>query len=74
MVWRRSYDTPPPPLDFEDERHPRFEERYDDLDTTQLPVSERLYGELLSLPLHPGLSHNDVKNVCQAVIKFMKSS
>ncbi len=40
----------------------------------QLPVSERLYEELLSLPLHPGLSSNDVKKVCQTVIKFMKSS
>src|SRR5207237_680076 len=27
-VWRRSYDTPPPPLEPDDERHPRFDPRY----------------------------------------------
>ena len=30
-VWRRSYDTPPPPLDRDDERHARFDPRYADL-------------------------------------------
>jgi 2,3-bisphosphoglycerate-dependent phosphoglycerate mutase len=25
FIWRRSYDTPPPPLDWDDERHPRFD-------------------------------------------------
>ena len=27
-IWRRSYDMPPPPLDAEDPRHPRFDVRY----------------------------------------------
>src|SRR5690606_27446530 len=27
-VWRRSYDVPPPALDDDDERHPRFDPRY----------------------------------------------
>ncbi len=27
-IWRRSYDIPPPPLDEDDERHPRFDPRY----------------------------------------------
>ncbi|SVB67386.1 uncharacterized protein METZ01_LOCUS220240, partial [marine metagenome] len=42
LVWRRSYDTPPPPLNLDDERHPRFDERYDDLETSNLPASECL--------------------------------
>jgi len=42
LAWRRSYDKPPPPLNFEDKRHPRFEERYDDLDIAKLPASECL--------------------------------
>ena len=42
LVWRRSYDTPPPPLDLDDERHPRFDERYSDIDTSKLPNSECL--------------------------------
>jgi len=42
LAWRRSYDTPPPPLNLDDERHPRFDERYSDLDTYKLPASECL--------------------------------
>jgi 2,3-bisphosphoglycerate-dependent phosphoglycerate mutase len=42
MLWRRSYDTPPPPLDFDDERHPRFDPRYRDLPPDVLPATECL--------------------------------
>lgn len=42
LVWRRSYDTPPPPLEQDDERHPRFDDRYKDLTENQLPASECL--------------------------------
>ena len=28
LIWRRSYDTPPPPLKSDDERHPRFNDQY----------------------------------------------
>ena len=41
-IWRRSYDTPPPPLDLDDERHPRFEPRYQGIDVKDLPASESL--------------------------------
>ena len=41
-VWRRSYDTPPPELDLDDERHPQFDKRYKDLDPEDLPASECL--------------------------------
>jgi 2,3-bisphosphoglycerate-dependent phosphoglycerate mutase len=41
-VWRRSYDVPPPPLDINDERHPRFDPRYADLTPEQLPDTESL--------------------------------
>jgi broad specificity phosphatase PhoE len=27
-IWRRSYDIPPPPLDWSDPRHPHFDRRY----------------------------------------------
>jgi 2,3-bisphosphoglycerate-dependent phosphoglycerate mutase len=40
--WRRSYDTPPPPLALDDERHPRFDPRYADLPMDVLPASECL--------------------------------
>jgi 2,3-bisphosphoglycerate-dependent phosphoglycerate mutase len=42
MLWRRSYDTPPPPLDYGDERHPRFDPRYRDLPPDVLPATECL--------------------------------
>lgn len=41
-VWRRSYDTPPPPLPLDDPRHPRFDPRYGALDPDCLPSGESL--------------------------------
>src|SRR5688572_5930314 len=41
-IWRRSYDVPPPPLELDDERHPRFDRRYADLKPEQLPGTESL--------------------------------
>ena len=41
-VWRRSYDTPPPPLSIDDPRHPRFDHRYDLVPREQLPATESL--------------------------------
>ncbi|MGC3980870.1 MAG: 2,3-diphosphoglycerate-dependent phosphoglycerate mutase [Steroidobacteraceae bacterium] len=41
-IWRRSYDVPPPPLDENDERHPRFDPRYADLPPEVLPATESL--------------------------------
>ncbi|MEJ0098588.1 MAG: 2,3-diphosphoglycerate-dependent phosphoglycerate mutase [Pseudomonadota bacterium] len=41
-IWRRSYDIPPPPLALDDERHPRFDPRYADLDPALLPATESL--------------------------------
>ena len=42
LIWRRSYDTPPPELDLDDERHPLFDKRYKDLDPGDLPATECL--------------------------------
>ena len=41
-IWRRSYDTPPPPLDPDDPRHPSHDRRYRDLSPAELPVAESL--------------------------------
>ena len=45
QIWRRSYDTPPPALNNDDERHPRFEIRY--ASVSDLPASESLKDTLL---------------------------
>jgi len=42
LVWRRSYDIPPPPLDVADERHPCHEPRYRGLAPDVLPATESL--------------------------------
>ena len=41
-IWRRSYSTPPPKLDRNDKRHPRFDKRYTDINPNDLPSSECL--------------------------------
>ena len=40
LVWRRSYATPPPPLDADDERHPSHDKRYAGI--PDLPATESL--------------------------------
>jgi 2,3-bisphosphoglycerate-dependent phosphoglycerate mutase len=41
-IWRRSYDVPPPALELDDPRHPRFDPRYAGLTKEQLPATESL--------------------------------
>ncbi len=41
-IWRRSYDIPPPALELSDERHPRFDPRYKDVNPKDLPQTEAL--------------------------------
>jgi 2,3-bisphosphoglycerate-dependent phosphoglycerate mutase len=42
LIWRRSYDVPPPSLDPDDERHPGKDRRYANLPAENLPLSECL--------------------------------
>ncbi len=41
-IWRRSYTTPPPPLEPGDERHPGADPRYAALDPADIPSAECL--------------------------------
>jgi 2,3-bisphosphoglycerate-dependent phosphoglycerate mutase len=41
-IWRRSYDVPPPALELDDERHPKFDRRYASLKPDELPATESL--------------------------------
>ena len=41
-IWRRSYDVPPPALEWDDPRHPHFDPRYAGLSKAQLPATESL--------------------------------
>lgn len=42
LIWRRSYDTPPPVLEESDERWPGHDARYSDIPRSELPVTEAL--------------------------------
>ena len=42
LVWRRSYDTPPPALTEDDERYPGSDPRYASLSKAELPLTESL--------------------------------
>lgn len=42
LIWRRSYDVPPPNLDKSDAYYPGNDARYNDLEENQLPVTECL--------------------------------
>jgi 2,3-bisphosphoglycerate-dependent phosphoglycerate mutase len=42
LLWRRSYDVPPPALELTDKRHPRFDPRYTGVDASILPSCESL--------------------------------
>jgi len=42
LIWRRSYDVPPPPLEKSDERFPGHDPRYHDVPAEELPLTECL--------------------------------
>lgn len=42
LNWRRSYETAPPLLNSEDERHPKFDKKYQNLKKHELPIGECL--------------------------------
>ena len=49
MLWRRSYDTPPPALDVNDPMHPSHDPRYADLPPEALPATECLKDVLVRM-------------------------
>jgi 2,3-bisphosphoglycerate-dependent phosphoglycerate mutase len=42
MIWRRSYDIPPPPLSKDDERYAAKDQRYASLNPEEIPLTESL--------------------------------
>ena len=47
LKWRRSYDTPPPPMSLDNKQHPRYDILYKDIDPQKLPSSESLKDTLV---------------------------
>jgi len=42
QIWRRSYDIPPPMLSEDDKRHPKFDNKFNFIDSKNLPSGESL--------------------------------
>lgn len=42
LLWRRSFDVPPPPIEEDDERNSKFDPRYAGLDDKDIPRTESL--------------------------------
>jgi len=45
--------------------------KYYHRENLNLPITENIYKQILSLPLHPDLSINDINKVCDCILKFM---
>ncbi len=84
-IWRRSYDIPPPPLAMDDERHPRFDPRYAEVDPALLPATESLkdtlarvlpfWSERIAPPLRAGRNVAVVAhgNSLRALVKMLEN-
>ena len=59
QIWRRSYDIPPPFLDIDDERHPKFDEKFKNI-LSELPVGESLKNVIDRLKPFWGKYVNDI--------------
>ena len=52
LLYRRSYDVPPPPLSEDDKRHPRFDPKYKSFPIELLPNNESLKEIIIEMKLH----------------------
>lgn len=61
LIWRRSYDIPPPLLDDNDKRHPKFHSKFKNIDC-DLPVGESLKNVIDRLNPFWNEYFNQIKN------------
>ncbi len=85
LMWRRSYDIPPAPLDINDKRHPRFETKYRELKPEELPATEALKDTIERLVpywennIKPALAGHDRilvaahGNSLRGIVKYLKN-
>ncbi len=83
LLWRRSYDTPPPALEQSDERYPGKDPRYADMNPQDVPVTECLKDTVARfLPYWNDVIAPDVKagkrviivahgNTIRALVKYL---
>lgn len=51
LIWRRSFDTPPPSMNIDDKRHPRFNPKFKSIRNKDLPSGESL--KMVIERIHP---------------------
>lgn len=85
LLWRRSFDVPPTPLDENDPRHPKHDPRYHDLKPEEVPGTEALKHTIeRMLPyweneIRPALNNHDHVlvvahgNSLRGVVKVLKN-
>ncbi|MCI6278334.1 MAG: 2,3-diphosphoglycerate-dependent phosphoglycerate mutase [Porphyromonas sp.] len=85
LVWRRSYDVPPMPLEADDERSPYLDPRYAGVDHKDLPLTESLKETVARIipywekTIFPSLKeHDDVivaahGNSLRGIVKVLKN-
>lgn len=85
LLWRRSYNTPPEPLNQKDPRNPKFDIRYKDIPEKELPLSESLKDTIDRLMpywenvIFPSLKKTDNiivaahGNSLRGVVKYLKN-
>ncbi|HPR57493.1 MAG TPA: 2,3-diphosphoglycerate-dependent phosphoglycerate mutase [Bacteroidales bacterium] len=85
LLWRRSFDVPPSPIPENDPRHPRFDPRYKELSTNEIPATESLKDTIERMipywenNIKPALQKNSQilvaahGNSLRAVVKYLKN-
>lgn len=84
LKWRRSFDIPPDPIPDDDERNPKHDPRYKNLNPNDIPATESLKDTIERMipywegSIKPALqSHNQILvaahgNSLRAVVKYLK--
>ena len=85
LLWRRSFDIAPPPIELNDPRHPRFDHRYAHLDPSDIPGTESLKNTIArivpywqqemskELTLHKQLLVAAHGNSLRGIVKYLKN-
>jgi len=86
LIWRRSFDVPPPPFEEEDERNSKFDPRYAELKEEDIPRTESLKevieriiplweDEIMpSLKINKEILISAHGNSLRALVKYLKST
>lgn len=85
LMWRRSFDTPPAEIPEDDNRHPKYEEKYAEISPDEMPATEALKHTIERLipywegEIKPALrKHDEILvaahgNSLRGIVKYLKN-